>query len=126
MKKLTVELAEEIACVAHTANRIYCNSIGDFSQVPWELAPDWQKQSAVLGVQGVLLDGRGPEASHENWYDHKIKEGWTLGEVKDFDKKTHPCLMPYSDLSEEQKGKDKLFVAIVGLIADHLDVEEAP
>ena len=38
---------------------------------------------------------------------------WSYGEVKDAEAKTHPCLIPYDQLPEFQKAKDKLFVAIV-------------
>jgi len=37
----------------------------------------------------------------------------TLGETKDPDKKQHPCLVPYNELSKEQQIKDALFTAIV-------------
>ena len=121
-KELTEEIALEIAAVAHTANRIYCNSIGDFSQVPWELAPGWQKDSGVLGVMGVILDDKDPRQSHQNWFDHKVKEGWTFGQTKDEQKKTHPCLLPYDMLTPEQKAKDHLFVSVVKLMGAYLNV----
>ena len=42
---------QDIAKVAHEINLAYCESIGDNSQPTWELAPDWQKSSAINGVQ---------------------------------------------------------------------------
>ncbi len=103
-----------IARVAHETNRAYCESINDFSQIPWEGAPDWQKNSAVNGVQ-FHLDN--PEAgcsdSHENWLKVKYADGWKYGEVKDPEKKEHPCCVPYDQLPSEQKVKDALFVGIV-------------
>ena len=42
---------EQIARVAHEANRAYCLSLGDPSQLPWEEAPDWAKESAIDGVR---------------------------------------------------------------------------
>jgi len=42
---------EQVARVAHEANRAYCESIGDTSQVRWEDAPQWQRDSALKGVQ---------------------------------------------------------------------------
>lgn len=41
----------KIAKVAHGANRIYCQTIGDFSQPTWDGAPKWQRDSAKNGVQ---------------------------------------------------------------------------
>ena len=43
----------QIAEVAHEANRAYCNSLGDDSQKEWEEAPDWQRQSAIKGVEFI-------------------------------------------------------------------------
>jgi len=39
-----------------------------------------------------------PEQNHENWMKMKISQGWIYGKVKDFDNKTHPDLIPYSEL----------------------------
>lgn len=37
----------------------------------------------------------------------RIKEGWTYGEVKDTEKKTTPCLVPYDELPESEKEYDR-------------------
>lgn len=47
------------------------------------------------------------ENVHENWSAARIAEGWTLGEVRDDEKKTTPCLVPYSQLPEEEKEYDR-------------------
>jgi hypothetical protein len=39
------------------------------------------------------------------------------GEVKDAEKKTHPCIVPYKDLPPEQQAKDHLFKAVVSALA---------
>jgi len=36
---------EDIARMCHQINKSYCEAIGDYSQVDWENAPEWQKQS---------------------------------------------------------------------------------
>ena len=110
--------AEAIARVVHEANRAYCTELGDDSQDPWDLAPDWQRKSAVSGVRAVL-DGTAqtPEQQHEAWMAEKRAGGWTLGDVKDAEAKTHPCLVPYDQLPVEQRLKDVLFGAIVRALA---------
>lgn len=102
-----------IAAAAHEVNRQYCAALGDTSQPAWEDAPDWQKNSAALGVQLHLSGEYGPEASHENWMRQKLAEGWTYGPVKDADKKEHPCLVSFHLLPVEQKAKDFLFRGVV-------------
>ncbi len=44
---------------------------------------------------------------HEVWAENKLKEGWRYGEVLDYEKKTHPSLVPYEQLSERQKLYDR-------------------
>ncbi len=105
---------ETIAMFAHEANRIYCATIGDHSQPVWAEAPDWQRNSAINGVEFVLANPDADEAaSHDSWMAEKIATGWIHGEVKDESKKTHPCIRPYSELPREQQAKDRLFRAIV-------------
>jgi hypothetical protein len=104
----------QIAKIVHEANRAYCEEIGDFSQQPWDRAEEWQRASARQGVQATL-DGSAatPEQQHETWCKAKLDDGWSYGEIKDADNKTHPCLVPYDKLPPEQRRKDHLFRAIV-------------
>ena len=102
-----------IAMVAHEVNRAYCTAIGDDSQPSWLDAPDWQKESAINGVIFHIENDVTPEDSHENWMSHKKADGWVWGEVKDPDKKTHPCMISYHLLPQEQRVKDYLFKSLV-------------
>lgn len=115
--------AVEIAMICHGVNKAYCESIGDNSQPDWGNAPDWQRKSAINGVNNFLsAGGVTPEESHESWLREKEDDGWVHGEVKDPEKKTHPCMVPYGDLPKEQKTKDALFTAVVRT-CDYLDKE---
>lgn len=113
------EMIQEIACLAHEINRIYCMSLGDYFQPTWALAPAWQKESVIQGVKNVIsqVETITPEKSHENWAKMKIMDGWTYGPEKDPAKKTHPCLVPYDELPLEQRIKDELFVTTVRHLA---------
>ncbi len=118
-----------IASVAHAINAAYCASLGDDSQVVWEDAPEWQRASAIAGVEMHLANPDAtPEQSHESWLAQKLAQGWTYGEVKDVEAKTHPCCRPYAELPPEQKSKDYLFRAVVHALknipdADDVDVQ---
>lgn len=104
----------KIAHIAHEVNRAYCASIGDTSQPAWDDAPDWQKESAIKGVEYALEHPEStPETQHESWYQDKRDAGWKYGEVKNPDRKEHPAFMPYANLPPEQKVKDFLFLAVV-------------
>lgn len=103
-----------IAKVCHEANRAYCEKLDDFSQEPWEEADWWQRKSAIEGVRERLSNPSGtPESRHRAWLQAKADDGWSYGEVKDADAKTHPCFLPWNGLTPKQKRKDALFLAIV-------------
>lgn len=44
---------------------------------------------------------------HEVWSEGRMNDGWTYGENRDDEKKTHPCLVQYEDLSEAEKEYDR-------------------
>jgi hypothetical protein len=104
----------EIAGVCHEANRAICKFFGDDSQVPWDEASGWQVESACHGVAALMTHpDLTPAQQHELWMQHKLDNGWCHGFVKDEEKKTHPCLVPYEQLPEHQRLKDHVFQAIV-------------
>jgi DNA-binding transcriptional MerR regulator len=111
--------AEDIARVVHAANRELQIVQGDpVPSPPWDEAPDYQAREAVAGVQEVI---RNPELtaeqSHELWCDRMRADGWVHGEVKDPERRTHPTLLPWSELPAEQQLKDRLFIAVVRALA---------
>ena len=111
---------EQIAKVAHEVNRAYCEALGDTSQPKWEDAPQWQRDSAVLGVElHINNPDAGPQASHESWMAQKVADGWTYGSVKKQEIKEHPCLVPFNALPREQQAKDFIFRGVVNALADH-------
>jgi|SRR5579859_889773 len=103
-----------VAKICHEANRAYCEHLGDTSQLPWDDAPAWQRESATNGVLFHLANpDAGDSGSHDNWMAEKIAAGWVYGDVKDPDAKTHPCIVPFDQLPREQQFKDRLFRTIV-------------
>ena len=109
----------QIARVAHEANRAYCQALGDASQQAWEDAPQWQKDSAMLGVKlHANNPNAGPQASHESWMAQKLAEGWEYGPVKAPESKRHPCIVPFEALPLEQQAKDYLFRGVVHAVAE--------
>lgn len=44
---------------------------------------------------------------HEVWAETRISQGWTYGEQRNDELKTHPCLVPYEELPEEEKAYDR-------------------
>ncbi|MES2395798.1 MAG: RyR domain-containing protein [Bacteroidota bacterium] len=107
----------DIAIVCHQANKVWCEGNGDFSQKDWNEAEAWQTESAVKGVEFKLDNPDAKEdAQHNVWMKDKVDAGWVYGEVKDAEKKTHPCIVPFNELPEFQQKKDALFCAIVNAL----------
>ncbi len=50
---------------------------------------------------------------HDRWSWDKRLNGWIFGNIKDNSKKTHPGLIPYEDLSESEKEKDRELVRLI-------------
>jgi len=109
---------EQIAKVCHQINKAYCEALGDFSQPEWDDAPEWQRESARMGVDLHTMGDFGPEASHISWMKQKVGDGWVYGEIKDTVEKTHPCIVPFGQLPKEQQAKDFIFRAVVHELKD--------
>lgn len=44
---------------------------------------------------------------HDVWASSRISQGWTWGPKRNDELKTHPSLIPYEELSEEEKQYDR-------------------
>lgn len=89
-------------------------TLGDESQVDWEFAPQWQKDSSIAGVLFVMDNpSYSPGDTHRSWLKQKEADGWTFGEQKDPVLKRHPCMVPFEELPVAAQKKDHLFLAIV-------------
>ncbi len=47
------------------------------------------------------------ENNHDTWAKQRIQEGWSFGPKRNDDKKHHPDLVPYNELSESEKEYDR-------------------
>lgn len=45
--------------------------------------------------------------NHDVWAKERIAQGWTFGAERNDSLKTHPCLVPYEQLPEEEKVYDR-------------------
>lgn len=108
---------EQIAQVVHEANRALQDIGGDEApSQPWACETAETRASAAEGVRKARA-GRTPEQLHRDWAEWKTARGWTYGPDRDPDARTHPCLLPYEDLPEHQRVKDRVFLAIVRELA---------
>ena len=61
----------------------------------------------VLPEEVISLGEKIAENVHDVWSVGRINQGWTYGKVRDDEKKQHPCLVPYSELSDSEKEYDR-------------------
>ena len=117
---------EQIARVAHEVNRAYCQSLGDYSQLAWEDAPQWQRDSAMTGVKlHIENPAASASASHESWMAEKVAAGWVWGPEKKPELKQHHCIVPFDALPEAQQAKDYIFRGVVHALAGQLVAKTA-
>jgi hypothetical protein len=106
---------DAIAEVCHEANRAITRHTKDVPVQPeWSAAPEEMRTSCIGGVEWRLANPDAPaSAQHDEWMRAKLADGWKLGPVKDAERKEHPALIPYEQLSDDVKRKDAVFTAIV-------------
>lgn len=81
---------------------------------PWEMREAaFQRQfKACIEKQTGPERLSSPEALHNQWWDEYKKMGWKYGPARDALKKTHPDMVPYSELDILERDKDEVFMAL--------------
>ena len=64
-------------------------------------------KDVVLSDDLLKLTEEIAENVHEVWAKGRIEDGWKYGAERNDKEKTTPCLVPYSELSEEEKAYDR-------------------
>lgn len=117
-------LLDTISKVCHEANRAVCLAAGQPTLPAWEDAPQTARDATKEGVLFCIYNrDASPAQVHQDWYDNLINDGWVYGSEKDYDKKTHPCLIAYENLPYVDRLKDGLFKEIALTLFDGLDEE---
>lgn len=66
-----------------------------------------------------------PEELHNDWWKAYQDMGWVYGPARDPVKKTHPDMVPFSDLGWEEQNKDAVFVALCEMARQWI-IDEPP
>lgn len=102
-----------LANVCHAAIRAFSETMGDFTQAPWEHSPAWHQSVMVECVTFVVSKASDVNQIHEYWCDQMEKRGWKYGLVLNNDTKEHPNLKKFNDISFEEQLKYAIFMANV-------------
>lgn len=66
------------------------------------------------------------KVEHIRWSWEKRLSGWIHGSIKDEIKKTHPSLIPYENLQESEKEKDRELVKLIPAFLQDIEYEAYP
>ena len=138
--KLTAQQIESIAKEIHEDYRK--GNPGSRYDITWESLPEDIRQANrdqaiefmgyinILGLT-VTSDIENPDCIrqltdeqietvarqiHEVWIKSKVAAGWRYGPVRDDGKKIHPMLIPYAELSESERDKDRVIARSIAAI----------
>jgi len=118
--QLTVHELDLVTRAAHEVDRSWNEVIGAHVNKQWEVLTEKEQQTAKNAVIGVITHDFNAEQTHVSWVAEKKSQGWTYGEVKDLERKTHPCLVSWAELPIEFRVKDELWVDTVRSFVKHL------
>ena len=97
----------------------------DMPAQPWPYLPRSSREVTVAAVARIRHGGvTTARQHHEHWYRTMTGRGYTWGERKDHERKTHPAMLPWKQLPERYREKARMFVLITrGLLgSDWKDV----
>jgi hypothetical protein len=114
-----------LAC-ARVAYDVYRVAFVGDDPMPDFDALDPGRRLHVLRAARAAASGTTPGAFHAEWTSELARDGWTAGPELSEDAKTHPNLVPYGDLPDEQHLLDALFFAAVTATLRELGRIEAP
>ena len=109
-----------IAQAVHETIRAYQGALGQTRAPAWDEAGEMQKWS--IDAVELALAAPTPGAQHDAWVASKLRDGWRWGPSKDVAQKTHPSLVPFDELPQDEKNKDTILIAIVQTLSTVLAV----
>ncbi len=108
---------EQIARAVHLMNGLLQEFHGEQEHQPcWRDAPDAMRGRVLALVRGYKA-GMTPRQAHERWMESMAGGGWRYGPRKDPAGRTHPAMVAYSALPQEQRVKDLMSQQITMVLA---------
>ena len=72
----------------------------------YELAPSHGQPASTIKVTDAQLELLAIR-EHDRWMNDRLRHGWTFALERDNLRKHHPLLVPWDELSEVEKDKDR-------------------
>ncbi len=79
------------------------------AELGYRIAPlaDWDAEKMEFQEEQAT---RMAEMEHESWCEGRRKEGWRWGAEKDAERRTNPALLPWEELPESEREKNRAFI----------------
>lgn len=108
-------LIDKIACVAYTAIRTWCIRTKQEVSPEWTDLPDDYADHIKIVVARAFADMKTPSAKqlHERCLKDGKTAGWGYGAQVDREKKLHPDILPWEQMTMDQRMKDHIFSAVI-------------
>lgn len=111
----TFDLTERRSVFVYEAARLQAWAVGaPIVPEPWENREELfcEQFREVITMMCGPDRKTSPEELHDDWVDAYKMMGWTYGPERDRESKTHPDMVPWSDLEPKERDKDAVFVAL--------------
>jgi hypothetical protein len=81
---------------------------------PWMDREAPFREQFVKTIERICADGyeTTPEREHDSWWRAYEAMGWKYGPVRDRERKEHPDMVPYNDLTIDERDKDEIFLEL--------------
>jgi len=108
-------LTERRAVFVYEAARLAASAaMAPITPASWKDREEDFRRQFLLVIDRQMGDRRSssPEELHGSWMQAYFKNGWVYGDKYDVKKRTHPDLVPYTDLGQLEQDKDAVFVEL--------------
>lgn len=113
-RSLNEKKVEKIARLVHRAGMAIPDAFGEARPKAWEATTEESREITRQGVRLVMRNPSvTPELIHKAWMSLRQENGWSYGETKDQEKKTHPYMVEFANLPERQRLRDCVFVETI-------------
>jgi RyR domain len=98
---------DELPECLQTSNRTQAADIArKLRTIGWEIVPDDDVDAEPVLLTEVDIEQLA-ELEHDRWVRQRQADGWSQGAVRDIPKKVTPYLVPWSELPEEARDRDR-------------------
>lgn len=120
-KTVAVEMAASCICNMMANYVAQIDGSASSTAKPWAEMSD-EEQSRWRSIVTACLNNpaKTPIEQHDRWVLSKQADGWSYGEVADAERKVHPNMVSWEELSVEEQFKDVIFCTAICNSAEYL------